>query len=164
VSGAIVVMGVSGCGKTTLGHALAAALHRPFVEGDALHPPENVAKMRSGIPLTDADRQPWLERVARTIADRRDEGVVVACSALKRVYRDTIRRMAGEVWFVLPQLDRETLQARLAGRKDHFMPASLLDSQLETLEAPGGDERAVVVDGALSTPEQLGIILGVINE
>ena len=164
MSRAIVVMGVSGSGKSTLARALADDLRWVFVEGDTLHPPRNVEKMRSGIPLTDADRQPWLERIAAAIAEQRGAGVVVACSALKRAYRDTIGRVAGEVFYVLPQLDREALQRRLAQRPEHFMPAALLESQLATLELPGADERAIVVDGACSTGELVRIIRGVINE
>jgi len=164
VNRAIVVMGVSGSGKSTLARALADDLHWTFVEGDTLHPPRNVEKMRAGVPLTDADRQPWLERVALAIAEHRGEGVVVSCSALKRAYRDTIARSAGDVFYVLPQLDRETLQRRLAQRTEHFMPASLLDSQLATLESPGADEQAIVVDGTCGTDELVKHIRGVINE
>ena len=160
----VVVMGVSGCGKSTLGRALAAALQWTFVEGDELHPPANVAKMQAGVPLTDEDRQPFLERVAQAILERREHGVVVSCSALKRRYRDLIRAIAGDVCFVLPQLDRERLRARLLKRPGHFMPASLLDSQLEALEVPGDDEEAVLVDGSRTTQEQLGYVLGVIDE
>jgi carbohydrate kinase (thermoresistant glucokinase family) len=160
----MVVMGLSGCGKSTLARALAQALSCTFIEGDELHPAANVAKMKAGIPLSDEDRWPWLERVAQAIADRGEDGVVVSCSALKRTYRDRIRRIAGEVCFVLPQLDRAALHARLLERPEHFMPASLLDSQLATLEVPDEGERAVVVDGSWTTQEQLSYVLGVINE
>jgi carbohydrate kinase (thermoresistant glucokinase family) len=159
MSKAIVVMGVSGSGKSTLGQALAAALGWPFVEGDSLHPPANIAKMAAGTPLNDADRQPFLENVARAIVAR-PEGVVVSCSALKRVYRDLIRSIAGDVTFVLPTLTREQLQARMEQRSNHFMPAALLESQLRTLEMPGADEDAIQVEGQLPVDEQVKKVVG----
>jgi carbohydrate kinase (thermoresistant glucokinase family) len=159
VTRAILIMGVSGCGKSTLGRSLAAALGVPFVEGDTLHPEANVAKMRAGIPLDDADRGPFLERVAAAIAAE-PAGVVVSCSALKRAYRDLVRARAGRrVTFVWPKLERAALAARLAARRDHYMPASLLDSQLATLEPPAADERAIVIDGAAPTPAQVAQLL-----
>lgn len=148
-------MGVSGCGKSTLGAALADALHWRFVEGDALHPAENVAKMASGVPLSDADRWPFLERVARVMNERTENGTVVACSALRRSYRDFIRSRTGAVMFVLPVLDRAVLEARLLSRQDHYMPASLLKSQLEVLEPPAADEQALLVDGNAPTAIQV---------
>ncbi len=153
---AVVVMGVSGSGKTTLGRALAERLGWHFVDGDTLHPAENVAKMAAGIALDDEDRRPFLERVAQAITGQEPAGIVVACSALRRSYRDFIRARAGEVRFVLPVLQREVLVARLAQRSDHFMPASLLDSQLELLEIPGADEQAILVDGNVPTQAQVG--------
>ena len=143
-------MGVSGCGKSTLGRALAAQLGWPFIEGDTLHPPANLAKMAAGIALDDEDRLPFLTRVATACARGKATGVVVSCSALKRRYRDLIRAQAGDVTFVLPVLDRAQLFARLAQRQGHFMPASLLESQLAALELPDSGEHAVLVDG--STP------------
>ncbi|MCD2173410.1 gluconokinase [Rhizobium sp. C4] len=144
----IVVMGVSGCGKSSLGEALAHRLGLPFIEGDALHPAENVAKMASGAPLTDEDRWPWLARVGEALAAP-DGGAVVSCSSLKRVYRDVLRREAGEgVIFVHLHGSRELLLSRMQRRPGHFMPASLLDSQLATLETPGPDENAIPVDCA----------------
>jgi gluconokinase len=152
----IVVMGVSGAGKSTLARALAQALQWKFIEGDDLHPAANVAKMSAGIPLTDEDRRPFLRAVADAIAQNRAVGVVVSCSALKRAYRDSIReRAAGPVIFVLPNLTRAQLVARLEQRTGHFMPVSLLDSQLATLEPPAADENAVVVDGTLDRRAQL---------
>jgi gluconokinase len=148
-------MGVSGSGKSTLGRALAETLGWRFVDGDTLHPPENVAKMAAGIPLDDADRRPFLERVAQAVSGNRRSGVVVACSALRRSYRDFIRVRAGDVMFVLPVLDREILAARLAQRPDHFMPASLLESQLGLLELPGADEQSILLDGNEPTPLQV---------
>ena len=153
--GAIVVMGVSGCGKSTLGQALADVLGWRFVEGDALHPTGNVAKMAAGIPLDDADRQPFLENVADAIVAARKTGVVASCSALKRAYRDLIRARAGPVTFVLPLLDRPALAARMMHRPGHFMPPALLDSQLATLEKPGADEQAILIDGAAPVASQV---------
>ena len=148
-------MGVSGCGKSTLGRALAVKLVWQFVEGDTLHPAANIAKMAAGIALDDDDRRPFLEQVARACAEDGRTGVVVSCSALKRSYRDLIRSRAPEVAFLLPLLDREHLLARLERRRDHFMPASLLESQLAALELPGPDERAVIVDGSACPAEQI---------
>jgi carbohydrate kinase (thermoresistant glucokinase family) len=139
----VVVMGVSGSGKTTVGVALADALGLPFVDGDALHPEANVEKMAAGIPLDDADRAPWLDAVGRVLAA---EPVVVACSALKRVYRDRLRAAAPTLQLVFLDGSRELLAMRMVGRPDHFMPASLLDSQLATLERPGPDEHSMTVD------------------
>lgn len=161
---AIVVMGVTGCGKSTLGAALADALSWRFIEGDALHPPQNVRKMQAGIPLDDADREPFLRNVAGAIVAKGQSGVVASCSALKRRYRDLIRRHAGEVRFVLPVLDQDVLVARLTRRKDHFMPASLLDSQLEELEMPAPEERAILVDGTLATRLQTEQVLAALGD
>ncbi len=155
-------MGVSGSGKSTLGRALAATLGWQFVDGDTLHPAANVTKMAAGIPLDDADREPFLERVARVIAEKRRAGVVVACSALRRSYRDVIRARAGPVMFMLPVLDREILAARLGQRSGHFMPPSLLDSQLALLEFPDPDEQALLVDGNTPTEAQVGQALAAI--
>lgn len=152
---AIVVMGVAGSGKSTLGRALAAALDWQFVEGDLLHPPGNIAKMAAGIPLDDDDRRPFLAGVAAALVSGRDRGVVVACSALKRSHRDFLREAAGDVVFVLPAIGRDALAARLLARHDHFMPASLLDSQLALLEPPSADEHAIVVDGNSPTTAQV---------
>jgi carbohydrate kinase (thermoresistant glucokinase family) len=152
--GAVVVMGVASCGKTTLGEALAAHFDVPFVEGDRLHSPTSVAKMSAGIPLTDEDRWPWLGRVGDALAG--DAACVASCSALKRSYRDAIRAHAKrDVAFIHLHGTREVLAARIAGRKSHFMPASLLDSQLKTLEMPGADETSVSIDIALGPTEQL---------
>ena len=141
----IVVMGVSGCGKSSVGAALSQALGIPYRDGDDLHPAVNVAKMRAGEALTDADRWPWLDRVAQDLA--RLAPVIVGCSALRRAYRDRIRAGAGgPVLFVHLAGSREVIAARMAARSGHFMPASLLDSQFATLEPPGPDEAAITVD------------------
>jgi gluconokinase len=141
----IVVMGVSGSGKTTVGRLVADRLGVGFVDGDDLHPAENVAKMRAGMPLTDGDRHPWLTRVGSTLADA-PGGIVVACSALKRDYRDTIRRHAPRAVFVWLTTDPSKLAERLSRRARHFMPASLLASQLETLQPLAGDEPGIAID------------------
>jgi carbohydrate kinase (thermoresistant glucokinase family) len=141
-------MGVSGVGKTTVGKLLAERLGVEFLEGDRFHPPANIAKMQSGEPLTDADRLPWLEILAGELAARRaaGKGVVLACSALRRRYRDILRAGHDDVDFVFLQADQAVIQRRLDARRDHFMPPSLLDSQFADLEKPGPDERAITVD------------------
>lgn len=143
-------MGVAGSGKSTVGALLAARLGLPFVDGDALHPPANVAKMAAGIPLDDDDRAPWLDAVGDRLASG---GVVVACSALRRAYRDRLREAAPAARFVLLHGTRELLAARLGARTDHFMPAALLDSQLATLELPTPGEEVRVYDIALPAAE-----------
>ena len=141
----IVVMGVSGSGKSTLGQALAARLGVPFVEGDQLHPPRNVALMAAGTPFTDADRQGWLEAVAARLKAAEDTGAVVACSALKRSYRDLLRRAAPGLRIVHLSGSAALLAERLRARPGHYMPASLLPSQLQTLEPPQADEQALTL-------------------
>lgn len=142
----LVVMGVSGCGKSTLAEHLATAWDLVMVEGDSLHSPESVRKMRSGIPLQDEDRWPWLERVGDALAAPAPghHGRVVACSALKRAYRDVIRRTCPQVTFLFLEGSHAILQARMAQRQGHYMPPALLDSQLATLEVPGADESDVI--------------------
>jgi gluconokinase len=144
---AIVVMGVSGSGKTTIAKALAKRLDWIDEDGDAFHPPRNIDKMSRGEPLTDADREPWLRAIAARIDTARDnrEHLVVACSALKRIYRDILTQRRDDVAFVLLDGSRTVLAERLAARTDHFMPPGLLDSQLATLERPSSDEQAIVV-------------------
>jgi gluconokinase len=145
---AIIVMGVTGVGKSTLGEALAAELRAPFLEGDSFHPPENVRKMSGGIPLQDADRWPWLNLLGLAVAAQRQPlGVVATCSALKRSYRDQLRRTIGEpLLFVCLHAGRDSIAARMQARQGHYMPVSLLDSQLAALELPGTDERSIVLD------------------
>lgn len=150
---AVVVMGVSGSGKSTLGAALAAASHCPFLEGDDFHDADAVAKMRGGHPLDDADRWPWLDRLGRALGDaaRAHGRAVAACSALKTVYRERLVAAAGgRTRFVLLDNDRDVLLHRLSNRPGHYMPASLLDSQLETLERPRPDEPVLTLDSSLA--------------
>lgn len=142
----IVVMGVSGAGKTSVGVALADRLGLDFVDADDLHPPANVEKMRAGMALTDADRMPWLDLVGAALADARPPGVVVACSSLRRAYRDRLRQAAPDTAFVALEGDESLLAERVGDRVGHFMPATLLASQLAAYEAPDADERAVRVD------------------
>jgi carbohydrate kinase (thermoresistant glucokinase family) len=155
----VVVMGVSGCGKSTVGRALAARLGVNFVEGDALHSDRNVAKMAAGIPLTDADRHGWLQAVAEQISNPTAEarGVVASCSALKRIYRDLLRAGAPDLRFVFLHGDPALLAERLATRTGHYMPPSLLHSQLQTLEPPDDDEAPIRLDIA-EPPEQLAAL------
>lgn len=143
----LVIMGVSGCGKSTVGEGLAKALGLPFLEGDSLHPPRNVALMASGTPLTDEDRAGWLDTIAARLASLpQDQGLVVSCSALKRAYRDRLRRAAPEVRFVHLHGTPALLAERLQQRQHLYMPPTLLDSQLATLEMPGADEQVIALN------------------
>jgi gluconokinase len=153
----VVVMGVSGSGKTTVGEALAAALGWRFVEGDSFHPAANVAKVSAGVPLDDADRAPWLAALAAEIAadDAAGRSSVIACSALKRAYRDVLRSAGPPVRFLHVHGDRALLAERVSDRLGHFFPAALLDSQLATLEPLGPDENGAVVDAALPVDAQV---------
>ena len=154
---AIVVMGVSGSGKSTLASLLAERLGCPFLEGDSFHSAANVAKMRGGEPLTDADRWPWLDQLGAAIGDavKREGAAVAACSALKHVYRDRLRTAIGAATaFVLLEVGREELIRRLDNRLGHYMPASLIDSQLATLERPEAEEYSLTLDSMLA-PERL---------
>ena len=152
---ALVAMGVSGSGKTTVGEAIAAARAIAFFDGDDLHSPEARAKMAAGVPLTDEDRAPWLERIGKVLADdaAHPDGVVVACSALRRAYRDRLRAIAGpSLRFLFIKGDKALMRARVAARKGHYMPASLIDSQFAALESPEGEADVVTVpaDGELA--------------
>ena len=146
----VVVMGVSGCGKSTAGALLAHALQAEFLEGDLLHPPRNVALMAAGVALTDADRHDWLLALAARLQAAADanRALVVSCSALKRSYRDLLRSASTQLVFVHLHADAAVLGARMAARVGHYMPASLLASQLATLEAPDANEHAVTLDVA----------------
>ena len=140
----LIVMGVSGCGKSTMASALGERLGLDMVDGDDLHLPESVAKMRSGIALQDADRWPWLDRIGHYLAQAQEPGRVVACSALKRVYRDRIREQAGDVCFVFLDGDFDLIEQRMRQRVNHYMQPGLLDSQFRTLEKPQADESDVI--------------------
>jgi gluconokinase len=140
---AVVVMGVSGSGKSTVGYALAQRLQAPFVDADALHPPTNIAKMSAGQPLGDNDRLPWLDKVGQWLAGH--PGGVASCSALKRSYRDRLRTHCARLEFLHLSGSPETIGRRLAGRSGHFMPAALLRSQFDDLEPLGADEAGITV-------------------
>ncbi|MGI5400051.1 gluconokinase [Streptomyces sp. CA-135486] len=150
----VVVMGVAGTGKTTIGPRLAAALGVPYAEGDDFHPPANIAKMSAGIPLDDADRWPWLDVIGQWANSRAGLGGVVSSSALKRVYRDRLRAAAPDVVFLHLTGDRALIERRMAERKGHFMPTALLDSQFATLQPLGDDEAGVAVDVS-GSPEEI---------
>ena len=142
----IVVMGVSGSGKSTVGAALAQRLRVPFADADDLHPPANIAKMSAGHPLDDDDRYPWLEVIGEWLAQHSGDGGVMSCSALKRKYRDQLRRHCPDVEFLHLSGTPDVIGKRQASRPGHFMPASLMASQFATLEPLAADERGVVID------------------
>ena len=154
---AVVVMGVSGAGKSTVGKIIAANLGCPFRDADSFHPPANIEKMSRGEPLTDDDRWPWLQAIAAWIAEHRAAGTtcVVTCSALKRVYRDIVTaKQSADVRLVYLKGEFELIAARLAARKGHFMPPALLKSQFDALEEPAADEHAITVP-IDATPEAI---------
>ncbi|AQS83952.1 MAG: gluconokinase [Acetobacter aceti] len=161
----IVVMGVSGCGKSTVAALLAGRLGWEFVEGDALHPAANVEKMRLGIPLDDTDRAPWLQEVARTIRDWRvaSKTGIIACSALRRCYREVIVGGADDVRFIYLRGKSPLIAERLAARQGHYMPASLLESQFATLEEPDPDEPVITIDTGASTGELVTEVLSTLH-
>ena len=144
----VVVMGVSGSGKSAVGARLADMLGVRFTEGDRFHPPENIARMSAGMPLRDEDRWGWLDAIAVEIAgaERTRQGLVIACSALKRIYRDRLRLASRRLRFVYLEISRDQAARRVAERKHHFMPASLVDSQFAALQPPAAEEEAVVLD------------------
>lgn len=151
---AIVVMGVAGSGKSTVGELLAARLGAAFIEGDRFHLPASIDKMAAGIPLTDEDRWPWLEAVGREITRKAGAGVVCACSALKRAYRDVLRKNAGlPLVFVYLEGSHDLIAGRMAARTGHFFAPALLDSQFATLEPPQADEDAIVADLRMTAEE-----------
>ena len=154
----VVVMGASGCGKSTVGRALALRLGVPFADADDLHPAANVAKMAAGFPLDDEDRAPWLDAVGRWLAAH-PAGGVMACSALRRAYRDALRAHTGEVLMLHLAGARSVLERRVAGRSEHFMPASLVTSQLDALEPLGTDERGVTLDLGLPVEQAVSVFL-----
>ena len=162
----LIVMGVAGAGKSLIGEALARALDVDFVEGDAFHSAENVARMAAGVPLTDELRADWLQLLADRLAaaSRDGTGVVITCSALKRAYRDLLRAGAPDVRFVFLKGGRDLLSQRLAERRGHFMPPSLLDSQLATLEEPAPDEGPLTFDIAESPRDIVAALLARLRE
>lgn len=154
----VVVMGVSGTGKSTVGTLLAAGLGVPYAEADAFHPPANIEKMSAGTPLDDADREPWLDAIGTWARTRTEQGEglrgVVSCSALKRAYRDRLRSAAPGLFFLHLTGDRDLVAERLAQRRDHFMPGALLDSQYAALEPLQPDEQGITLS-VTATPEEL---------
>lgn len=151
----IIVMGVAGCGKSSVGTRLAEALSLPYQEGDDLHPQANIAKMSAGTPLNDDDRWPWLDRIGEILADHAESGIVLTCSSLKKVYRDRLRAAAGgRLAFVFLDGSKALLTKRMGNREGHFMPTSLLESQLATLERPD-QEAGVVVVNIDNTPSEI---------
>lgn len=157
----LVVMGVSGSGKSTVADLLSSRLGWPFMEGDSLHPEANIAKMESGQPLTDEDRWPWLDRVAAWIEGQHAAGLdgIITCSALKRSYRDVLDRRGAGVVFVYLEGKRQTLQDRMHARTGHFMAPGMLASQLDTLEEPQPDEPSIRVPIELSPTEIVGQVM-----
>jgi gluconokinase len=157
----IVVMGVSGCGKSTVGTRLARELGATFLDADDFHPPDNVERMRAGMALTDAERAPWLDALTARLlaAGAADEKVVLACSALKRSYRDALRRGAPALTLVHLTGSPALLAERVTARPGHYMPPTLLPSQLATLEPPAADERAITLDVAAPTDALVAAIL-----
>jgi gluconokinase len=162
---AVVVMGVSGSGKTTVGVLLAKQLGWPFMEGDRLHPTANVEKMRQAIPLTDADRAPWLDRIGGELKRWAAEGRsgVMTCSALKRAYRDRIRAARPDVRFVYLKGSEALIEGRVAARHHEYMPASLLRSQFDTLQEPTPDEPVVTVDAIGSPDAEVAAVIAALN-
>lgn len=158
----IVVMGPSGSGKSTVGAFLAGTLGARFVDGDDLHPAANVRKMAAGTPLDDSDREPWLRLVGATL--QTEERIVVACSALRRVYRDVIRTEAPETFFAELAIGRAVLEERMRLRVDHFMPAALLDSQLQTLESLEADEQGLRIDAAADVRTAAALIAAAVPQ
>jgi gluconokinase len=154
-------MGVAGSGKSVIGAALAHALGIEFVEGDEYHSAGNVERMSRGIPLTDDDRAQWLHSLAARIREARDAGtgLVMSCSALRRSYRDILRAEASNLRFVFLKGERALIAKRLAGRRGHFMPSSLLESQLATLEEPSPDENAWVCDISKSPQDLVAVLV-----
>jgi gluconokinase len=149
---AIVIMGVTGCGKSTIAEAICKRIDAYLIEGDVFHPPENIRKMSAGIPLNDDDRQGWLERLGQETIARLSNArrVVLTCSALKRRYRDILRSAVPELGFVFLQLTPEQATERVAHRAGHFMPASLVDSQFRDLEPPSGERLVLAIEATKS--------------
>jgi gluconokinase len=163
----IIVMGVSGSGKTAVGHAMAEGLGMEFIEGDDYHPDANVEKLAAGIPLTDEDRWPWLRALVDLVAERHEAeaGTVLACSALRRVYRNVLRTASpqGESFVIQLDADEAALRSRLEHRRGHYMPASLLESQLATLEPLEPDETGAVIDARVPEPDVVAEALAAVR-
>jgi gluconokinase len=155
----VVIMGVAGCGKSEVGRRLAQALSLPMIEGDEFHPASNIEKMRQGLPLTDEDRAGWLEQLGHELA-RYPGGAVLACSALKRAYRDHLRRFSPGLRFVHLRITPEQALQRVSARHGHFYPPSLVASQFQTLEDPSGESLVLTVDGALPLEQVVQEALG----
>jgi gluconokinase len=166
MSSSIVVGGPSGSGKTTVAQALAQRMGWEFGEGDDFHPAENVARMRAGIPLDDAARRPWLARIAQWIGEHEAAGrsCVVTCSALKRIYRDQLRDGHPSVWFALLTVPEEVLAERVAARKGHYMPPSLVHSQIAILEPLADDEPGLTLPGTESPEDAIAAVLAALPE
>lgn len=161
----VIVMGVSGSGKSLVGSVLAEALGARFAEADSFHPPENINRMSAGMPLRDEDRWGWLDAIAIEIteAERKGETLVVTCSALKRIYRDRLRLASRHIRFVYLKVDRDTAAARVASRKGHFMPASLIDSQYADLQQPEADENSITLDARKTPSEIVGLAVAALS-
>jgi len=154
-----ILMGVCGSGKSTLGSALSQRIQATFIEGDDLHPQQNIAKMSNSIPLDDADRLPWLREITRRCSTELEHNnVVITCSALKKSYRDLLREINGSVKFVHLQGDRDAIVRRMTARSDHFMPEALVSSQFDTLEPTQGEADVIEIDIALPLALQLNQI------
>jgi gluconokinase len=164
---AIIVMGVSGVGKTTVAQALAHRIGGRYIEADEFHPPENIAAMAEGTPLTDTMRHPWLETLSEVMQEARtsqpETTAVLACSALKRAYRDILRAKNPNAIVIYLEAYPEVIRMRMAARQDHFMPSSLLDSQLATLEPPTSEEACVTVDASLTLYQMMRHICDALN-
>jgi gluconokinase len=163
---AIVVMGVSGCGKSAIGEPVAKELSLPVLEGDDFHPEANVERMASGLPLHDEHRWGWLDAIGAAIAEhmRDGGGVVVSCSALKRKYRDRLRGCYPDILFVYLKIDRQTAHKRVGGRKGHFMPETLVESQFADLEPPDADEQAWTMDGTRTIDDLVAAIVASVRD
>jgi gluconokinase len=162
----VVVMGVSGSGKTVIGADLAKVLAADFAEGDSFHPPENISRMSAGMPLRDEDRWGWLDAIAIEIAnaEAKGRGLVVTCSALKRIYRDRLRLASRRLRFVYLEISRDAAAARVAARKNHFMPASLIDSQFADLQPPTGEEHVIALDATRPPAEIVALAAAALSK
>lgn len=161
----MIVMGVSGSGKSVVGNYLSEQLKTSFIDGDDLHPPENVELMESGVPLDDESRKPWLAAICQKAEEfiSRNQSLIVACSALKRIYRDQLRAVSAPVYFLFLNGDRSLIHARMVARKNHYMPPELLDSQFNDLENPKGEQRVIEIDISVSVEQMLSAALDAVR-